>query len=390
MRLFSRKKRSEQKQQVVIFAPPEKAEWMYDGYTKLADSPEVRIAIDRIADLISSMSIHLMKNGEKGDIRVKNSLSRVVDIEPNQYMTRKAFLTWLVRTLLIEGNGNAVVLPITQRGKLVELRPIPAKNVSFLIEDYSYQIEIDGKVYEPSQVLHFTVNNQAYQPFMGSGYKVALKDLVENLKQSYATKKSFMSSNYLPSVIVSVDSNSGELEDEEGRQIIEDRYLTRKEKNKPWIIPDGLIKVEQIRPLTLNDLALNDAVTLDKKTVAAILGIPGFLLGVDKYNKEEYNSFINTRILSIAQSIQQTLNKLLIAEDEYFSFNPRSLYNYSMKELVDAGVSMVKVNSLRRNELRNWLGIPPDEEMNDLLVLENFLYQEDLGKQGKLKGGEDE
>ena len=57
----------------------------------------------------------------------------------------------------------------------------------------------------------------------------------------------------------------------------------------------------------------------------------------------------------------------------------------------------MKVNTLRRNEGRNWLGLAPDEEMDDLIVLENYLLQQDLSKQGKLnndinddetKGGE--
>ena len=102
---------------------------------------------------------------------------------------------------------------------------------------------------------------------------------------------------------------------------------------------------------------------------------------------------MNTRILSIAQSIQQTLNKLILDPTMYFNFNPRSLYNYSLTELVTAGVQMVSVNALRRNELRNWVALPPDAEMDDLLVLENYLQQKDIQNQMKLvqnqgKGGE--
>ena len=140
-------------------------------------------------------------------------------------------------------------------------------------------------------------------------------------------------------------------------------------------------------------MALNDAVEIDKKTVASLLGVPPFLLGVGTYNKDEYNNFVNTRILSIAQSIQQTLNKLILDPTMYFNFNPRSLYNYSLTELVTAGVQMVSVNALRRNELRNWVALPPDAEMDDLLVLENYIQAHDVQNQMKLvqnqsKGGE--
>ncbi|MDG6154938.1 phage portal protein [Lactococcus formosensis] len=382
--------------QVVMTLPDFFKDLISENYTKLSDNPEVRMAVDCIADLVSNMTIHLMQNGETGDKRVKNALSRVVDIEPNQYISRKTFIQWLVRSMLLEGEGNAVVKPKVVRGEIVELIPISPYKLTFNVsdDDFKYSITFDNKEYDPNELLHFVLNPSIERPFIGTGYKVSLRDIVGNLKQASATKKGFMSSEYMPNIIVSVDSDSDDFSDEEGRERFEQMYLKRKEKGKPWIIPEGMIDVQQIKPLTLNDLAINDAVTLDKKTVAGIFGVPAFLLGVGTYNKDEFNNFINTKILSIAQIIQQTLNKLIIEDDMYFSFNPRSLYNYSLTEMVDAGVEMAKVNSLRRNELRNWIGMPPDAEMDDLLVLENYLHQGDLDKQNKLiqndneKGGE--
>ncbi len=382
--------------QVVMTLPDFFKDLISENYTKLSDNPEVRMAVDCIADLVSNMTIQLMQNGETGDKRVKNALSRVVDIEPNQYISRKTFIQWLVRSMLLEGEGNAVVKPKVVRGEIVELIPISPYKLTFNVsdDDFKYSITFDNKEYDPNELLHFVLNPSIERPFIGTGYKVSLRDIVGNLKQASATKKGFMSSEYMPNIIVSVDSDSDDFSDEEGRERFEQMYLKRKEKGKPWIIPEGMIDVQQIKPLTLNDLAINDAVTLDKKTVAGIFGVPAFLLGVGTYNKDEFNNFINTKILSIAQIIQQTLNKLIIEDDMYFSFNPRSLYNYSLTEMVDAGVEMAKVNSLRRNELRNWIGMPPDAEMDDLLVLENYLHQGDLDKQNKLiqndneKGGE--
>jgi HK97 family phage portal protein len=398
MKFFNRKrsptgKQSASEQPKMAFAMPYSfQELLSDNYTKLSESPEVRMAVDCVADLVSNMTIQLMKNGNMGDERVKNSLSRVVDIEPNKYLSRKAFIQWLVRSMLLEGNGNAVVKPKIVNGEVLELIPVSPYKLTFDVsdDDFDYMITFDNQSYNPDELLHFILNPSVDRPFIGTGYKVILKDLVGNLKQAGTTKKAFMSSEYMPSIIISVDSDADELTSEEGRKRFEEMYIERKSTGKPWIVPQGMIDVQQVKPLTLNDLAINDAVTLDKKAVAGIFGVPAFLLGVGTYNKEEFNNFVNTKILSIAQVIQQTLNKLIVDDDMYFSFNPRSLYNYSLTEMVQAGTAMAKLNALRRNELRNWVGMPPDAEMDELLVLENFIKQEDVGNQKKLVQNEGE
>ena len=127
---------------------------------------------------------------------------------------------------------------------------------------------------------------------------------------------------------------------------------------------------------------------LDKRTVASILGVPPFLLGVGEFHREEWNSFINTTIMPLAQILQQELTRKLISEpDLFFRFNPRSLLNYSVDELVKAGAEMVDRMAMRRNEWRDWMGLEPDPEMDDLLALENYIPADRLGDQAKLTGG---
>ena len=95
------------------------------GYTSLSQNPEICAAVDTIAKLIASMTIHLMENTNDGDIRIKNELSRKIDINPNDNMTRSTFIHWVVKNLILEGNGNVVVYPDTRRGILRDLIPIP-------------------------------------------------------------------------------------------------------------------------------------------------------------------------------------------------------------------------------------------------------------------------
>ena len=359
------------------------------GYTSLAHNPEVTTAVDTIARLIGSMTIHLMENTENGDIRVRNELSRKVDIDPNRYMTRSAFVQWIIKTMMLDGNGNAVVYPETRRGILRNLQPIPAAFTSFIPDGFGYKVVISGREYDPDNVLHFVLNPGGYYPWLGEGYRVALSDVANNLKQAAATEKGFMSSKWKPSIIVKVDGLTNEFSGPEGRRKLLEDYVETTEAGEPWMIPSDQFSVEQVRPLTLSDLALADFVQLDKRTVAAILGVPPFVLGVGDFHREAWNNFISSTIMPIARAIEQELTrKLLVSPNWFFRFNVRSLYNYELRDMAQVADDQFVRGIMTGNEVRDWIGMPPLEGLNELVILENYIPRGMIGEQNKLNGGE--
>ena len=221
------------------------------GYTTLDKNPEIMSACRIIATLIASMTIHLMANSEKGDQRIINELSRKIDINPNQYMTRSVWMEAIVMNMLLYGRGNSIVLPTTEDGLLGDMYPIDPGRVSFIGDNYQYKVLIDGKERDPADVLHFVFNPDPTTPWKGQGITAQIRDVANNLKQARATEKGFLSSKWKPSLIVKVDALTDEFASPEGRKRLMENYIETAQAGEPWMIPAEQLSVQEVRPLSL-------------------------------------------------------------------------------------------------------------------------------------------
>lgn len=360
------------------------------GYVRLDRCPEIVAGCIRIAELIGSMTIHLMANRDNGDVRIQNELSRAIDINPMPNMTRSAWMQAIVMNLLLYGDGNSVVIPHTYEGYLRSLEPVAADRVIFNPVPGSrrdYTISIDGRSRDPGSLIHIVYHPDSYYLWKGQGLRVTLREIAANLGQAQKTIGGFMSSEYKPSLVVLVDSMTEELASEEGRQKILDDYVKRGRAGEPWIIPAEQFKVEQVKPLSLSDLAIADTVDIDKKTVAAVLGIPPFVLGVGEYDRDAWNSFIQNTIRPIALNIQQELTKkLIVSPNMYLRFNVRSLMEYNLATTYQVFAGLRSSGVVSGNEVRDAIGLSPLPGLDELLVLENYIPADLTGEQSKLKG----
>ena len=360
------------------------------GYTSLDHNPEILTACRTIAELIGSMTIYLMSNTERGDVRIINELSRQIDIDPMPNMTRKVWMEAIVMNLLLYGHGNSIVMPHTWNGYLESLEPISANRVSFLPVGFrDYRVMIDGEEKRPENILHFVHNPDPTYLWKGRGLQVSLKDVAQNLKQASATEKGFMESKWKPSVIVKVDGMIDEFSNPEGRKKLLESYVEAAEVGEPWLIPADQFAVEQIRPLSLADLAINDTVELDKRTVASIIGVPPFVLGVGDYSQSAWNSFIQNKVRPIALGIQQEMTKkLIMSPGWYLKFNTLSLMDWDLQTIYQVFGGLSDKGIVTGNEVRDRIGMSPMEGLDELRILENFIPADRIGDQSKLKGDE--
>lgn len=363
-----------------------------DGYKPLSSCPEVQMAVNAYADTIASMTIHLMQNTDKGDVRLKNELSRRMDIDPHPDMTRHQLIYDIVHTLLLEGEGNQVTIPIYRDGYLERLEPVAPSRVSILPPQNGgrYRIMAGGVPMNPDEVLHFVRNPDPEAPYRGRGYTIGLRDVVKSIRQATATKQTLME-NPAPSIIVKVDGLTEELQTPEGREKLSNQYLSRTENGRPWMIPAETMEVTQVKPLTLNDLAIKTNLELDKKSIASMLKVPGFMVGVGEFNAKEFDWFVSVPCMSVAKIIEQELTrKTLLSPDWYWKMNNRTLLNYDIERIVSVGKELVDRATMRRNELRDWLGMSPDPEMDDVLILENYLRKNKNDLSDAQTGGDED
>lgn len=362
------------------------------GYTRLDEIPQVVAGCRRIAELIGSMTIYLMSNTENGDIRITNELSRKIDINPCSTMNRSQYMEYIVMTMLLYGNGNAIVRVKTRDGLIDDFQPIPADRFSFVPDQtgYQYTVMIDGVPYSPDEVLHFVYNPDKEYPWKGMGVRIPMNTIAKTVKQAQTTKQAFMESKWMPSVIIKADALTDQFATPEGRKKLIDEYITTNSAGEPWVIPADQIDVTTVKPLSLKDIALSDSLTQDTKMIAALLGVPSFLLGEGTYSKNEWNSFINSRIRPLVVSMQQEMTrKLILSPQWYLKFNQRALYDYDISTLASVYTTLQDRGDVDGNEVRDVIGMSPREGLNELVRLENYIPNDDAGNQSKLEGADD-
>lgn len=359
------------------------------GYTRLIDAPDVSACMNRIAGPISAATIYQMENTDQGDKRIRDELSRMVDINPCPGLgTRTLLINWILTTMLGDGDGNAYCL--IDYGRTAwdpwQLVPMPgAHSVPVGIDGYGhYRVSWKGRTFDPSEVLHFRLFADPDKPFEGRGFRIQANQLAESLSETDSLKRSLSRPDYKPPIAVMVNTDS-DLSDSDKREKFRQAYLDDTGSGKPWILPGDLVKLETIKPLSLSDLAVKDTVDLDKRALCSIFGIPPFLLGLGTFNLQEYNLFVNSVLLPIVSGIEQELTAKLLADrpDRYFRFARRRLYNYDLAQLINIDCSMADRGYLTGDEVREDADRDP-AGLTEFKVLENYIPYDMSGAQKKL------
>lgn len=355
------------------------------GYRSLADCPEVQTAIMRVAQMVSIMPIRLKRNGEHFDTRESNGLERLVDIEPTKGLyPRQIWIQTIVEDMLI--HGNAYVQPITKSGLIDELRKLAWSDVSRNDGKYDYTISVNGIRVDRESVLNFPYNPDPNKPWIGRGL-VVLPSVAKALVQARETSNG-LRENPIPPIVVKVNGLTEELQSDEGRDKIEKRFLARRNKGKPWIVPGEAIDVKELKPLSIKDLAIPETMTLDTRLVASIVGVTPYMLGIGNFDRAAHNNMVANTLPPITQVIEQVLTAWILNRDDlHFVMDYMKLMSYDPENIREYMFSGFDRGVFNKNECRAAIGYEPTEDGDEYKALENYIPAKDAGNQKKLKEG---
>lgn len=371
--------------QIRAVTKPDGSPWCPIGYTPLSDVPEIKAGMRKIAELMSVMPLHLMRNTPNGNVRENNELSKKLDVNPCKRLTRPQWIYKIVMDMLLKGNSYGI--PVYRERILANIIPVTMGGVIEPDGLGDYTVTINGIDYDPDEILHFVYNSDPDNPWNGRGLAPELRTVINALKQASVTSQAIME-NPMPAVVIRVDNLLEDLSTPEGRKELSDRYIKSVDAGTPWMISAANFEVQQIKPLSLNDLAIKDDIEINKKTAAAILGVPPFVLGTGDFDKDAFNNFVSSRLQPIAVLIEQELTrKLLYSPDLFFKFSNRQLYSYTMEERLKFSTALMDRGVLSGNEVRIEFDMEPVEGLDERKVLENYIPVSMSGNQNKLNGG---
>ena len=123
---------------------------------------------------------------------------------------------------------------------------------------------------------------------------------------------------------------------------------------------------------------------MDKRAVAAIVGVPAWCLGVGEYKRDEWNAFIQGTIMTIAKSIAAEMTKKLIINPAwYLQFNVWSLIDYDLQTVSNVLLSASDRGYVNGDEWRDRMHLSP-AGLKEYKVLENYIPVDMIGSQKKL------
>lgn len=290
----------------------------------------VYCCVQYICDFVSGLPVYVYdKNNRK---RVENHpLQRMLGVRPNAFQTPSAFTRYLIRSLLLRGNGYA--FNVHTNGRVTERIPLNPDRVTPRLEKGKllyYYNHPEGDVYPLSNedITHYKLDTD--DGITGVSVLRYAARTINRARDAGTYESAVYRNNSRPGGILHTDSDlSGntKLTDEAGNPITIKQNVRRAWEKaqggpanafKVAILDNGL-KYEPIK-LDAFDAAFISAQDLTVADIARFFGVPlhALMTGKQSYSSNEQNSleFVQGRGLALLRMMEEEDSYKLLLDSE--------------------------------------------------------------------------
>jgi HK97 family phage portal protein len=331
----------------------------------------VNRAINMIVDDVSEIplrvgnSLNLDRPVVKG-VRVSR-VEKILNNEPNPYQDISSFKRNLVIDYLIDGNMFMYFDGVHLYHLPANYVTIEADEVTY-VKGYKFQKDIE---YSPSEIIHIKENsfNSIYRGTSRLRPARRTMALLENMR---LFQDNFFRNGAVPGLVIKTPNMLSEKIKERLIQHWVTKYNPSGGGKRPLIL-DGGLEVDSLSTVNFREMAFEDSIVENEKSILKLIGIPPVLL--DGGNNANIRP--NHRLYYL-ETVLPIVRKMTFAFERYFGYEIKEdVTNIPalQPELSDQGnyyQSLVNGGVLTPNEARDALGLEPVEGGDELRIPANI------------------
>lgn len=341
---------------------------------QLYDIPEVRTAINFVAEKMGSVPFYHIRADTEGNMEMINdSYQYVLTVRTNKFQGPQVFWTHITTMYLIK--NNAFALPEwNSNGTLAAIYPLPFSSFEFAQDENGKLIIVfegnSNYAFYYDDIIHL----QRFPTFQGGTKKQATSNYTTMVgtMQNQAVKDSETSNRI--SALLQVKSQLKSTDMKKKLDEFKDTFLTAEN-----VTGLGMIGAEyELLPFNFKNSPLNTGLLTEiTKQLYNYYG-PSYEIINGTADELQYEQFIDNKLKPIIYQIQEELTYKLFSSKEI------SFFNKIQAETVDLEIStlsaktsfykeMVYGTIMNRNEIRRRLGMPKGPaELDKFLGNKNF------------------
>lgn len=335
--------------------------WNYAN--QIYDIPEVRTAIEKVADIFSCVPIWHKRVNKNGSVDyLEDATARVLTYQPNPLQNGTQFIKNLITDLLVQNDAFAEPVFDNKTGYLSHIYPLPVRNKQITLDNNVGYVQFFDAANRPDKKynLNSLIYLNRFSTLTGGTknnlglYETVLKSLGEQIVNVANPKK--------PRAILQSNLNgAGQLKDKDRKGTMEAVKANFADN------VDGLVyfdKMWQVTPINWHE---ND---VNKELMQFVINIVFNYFSINeaiinnKATEIEMQMFIANTIKPLAiQCEREFTNKLFTVNEYYFGHRIEFDYHALTVTTLQARTALFSVairsGILNQDECREYLGQPP-------------------------------